>query len=90
MSPPEREEHVVFLSAVRTGFGTFGGALRDHSATDLGALAAQGAVARAGVAPADLGHVVFGNVIQTSTDVAGEVRRVGRGHHPGGPPDPSR
>jgi acetyl-CoA acyltransferase 2 len=77
VSPPEREEHVVFLSAVRTGFGAFGGALRDHSATDLGALAAQCAVARAGVAPADLGHVVFGNVVQTSTDAAYFARHVG-------------
>ncbi|MGE5230324.1 MAG: acetyl-CoA C-acyltransferase [Deltaproteobacteria bacterium] len=77
MSPPEREEHVVFLSAVRTGFGAFGGALRDHSATDLGALAARCAVARAGVAPADLGHVVFGNVVQTSTDAAYFARHVG-------------
>ncbi|HSB53359.1 MAG TPA: acetyl-CoA C-acyltransferase, partial [Gemmatimonadales bacterium] len=77
MSPPEHEEHVVFLSAVRTGFGTFGGALKDHSATDLGALAAQCAIARAGVEPVDLGHVVFGNVIQTSTDAAYLARHVG-------------
>ena len=77
MTQPEREEHVVFLSAVRTGFGTFGGALKDQSATDLGALAAQCAVARAGVSPADLGHVVFGNVIQTSTEAAYLARHVG-------------
>jgi acetyl-CoA acetyltransferase family protein len=77
VSPPEHEEHVVFLSAVRTGFGTFGGALKDHSATDLGALAAQCAIARAGVEPVDLGHVVFGNVIQTSTDAAYLARHVG-------------
>ncbi|MGE5688277.1 MAG: acetyl-CoA C-acyltransferase [Gemmatimonadota bacterium] len=77
MTPPEREEHVVFLSAVRTGFGTFGGALKDHSATDLGTLAAQCAVARAGISPADLAHVIFGNVIQTSTDAAYLARHVG-------------
>lgn len=77
MSPPAREEAVVFLSAVRTGFGTFGGALRDHSATDLGALAAQCAVARAGVPVAELGHVVFGNVIQTSAHAAYLARHVG-------------
>ena len=38
MSSP-RETGVVFLSGVRTGFGAFGGALKDLSATDLGAIA---------------------------------------------------
>src|SRR5436309_1664463 len=37
---------VVFLSGVRTGFGTFGGSLKDHSATDLGAIAARCALER--------------------------------------------
>jgi acetyl-CoA acyltransferase 2 len=73
----QREQRVVFLSAVRTGFGTFGGSLRDHSATDLGVFAAQCAIARAGVAPADIGHVVFGNVIQSSTDAAYLARHIG-------------
>jgi acetyl-CoA acetyltransferase len=41
MSSPH-ETGVVFLSGVRTGFGTFGGALKDLSATDLGATAAGG------------------------------------------------
>lgn len=77
MSPAEREEHVVFLSAVRTGFGGFGGTLKDHSATDLGVFAAQCAVARAGIAPSDVGHVIFGNVIQTSTDAVYLARHVG-------------
>jgi acetyl-CoA acetyltransferase family protein len=73
----EREDHIVFLSAVRTGFGSFGGALKDHSATDLGALAARCAIARSGVDPTDLGHVIFGNVVQTSTDAAYLARHVG-------------
>lgn len=77
MSPAEREEHVVFLSAVRTGFGSFGGALKDHSATDLGVFAARCALARAGIAPSDVGHVVFGNVGQTSPDAAYLARHVG-------------
>lgn len=77
MSPAEREEHVVFLSAVRTGFGSFGGTLKDHSATDLGVFAAQCAVARGGIAPSDVGHVIFGNVIQTSTDAVYLARHVG-------------
>ena len=73
----EREHRVVFLSAVRTGFGTFGGTLRDHSATDLGVFAAQCAIARAGVSPTDVGHVIFGNVIPSSTDAAYLARHVG-------------
>jgi acetyl-CoA acyltransferase 2 len=63
-----RTQDIVFLSGVRTGFGAFGGALKDLSATDLGAVAARAAVARAGVAPADVNHVIFGNVLQTSAN----------------------
>src|SRR4029077_18731900 len=78
VSRAEREEQVVFLSAVRTGFGSFGGTLKEHTATDLGVLAAQCAIARAGLAPADIEHVIFGNVVQTSTDAAYLARQVGR------------
>ena len=76
MSSP-RETGVVFLSGVRTGFGAFGGALKDLSATDLGALAARAALARAGIEGAAVGHVVFGNVLQTSADAAYLARHVG-------------
>jgi acetyl-CoA acetyltransferase family protein len=68
---------VVFLSGARTGFGSFGGTLKDLSATDLGAIAAQGALARGGV-PADaVDHVVFGNVLQTSADAIYLARHIG-------------
>jgi acetyl-CoA acetyltransferase family protein len=68
---------IVFLSAVRTGFGAFGGMLKDFSATDLGALSAGGAIARSGLAAADLGHVVIGNAQQTSADAIYLARHVG-------------
>jgi acetyl-CoA acyltransferase 2 len=68
---------VVFLSGVRTGFGTFGGALKDLSATDLGAHAARHAVERAGVPAAEVGHTVFGNALQTSADAIYLARHVG-------------
>jgi acetyl-CoA acyltransferase 2 len=71
------ESRVVFLSGVRTGFGAFGGALKDLSATELGALAAQGALARSGVEPAHVDHVVFGNVLQTSADAPYLARHIG-------------
>jgi acetyl-CoA acetyltransferase family protein len=77
MSPPGRETGVVFLSGARTGFGTFGGALKDQSATDLAAVAGAAAVARSGVAPAQVDHVIFGNVLQTSADAPYLARHVG-------------
>ena len=77
MSPPARETDVVFLSGVRTGFGSFGGSLKDLSATDLGAVAAAEALARSGVPAADVDHVVFGNVLQTSADAPYLARHVG-------------
>lgn len=73
----DREQRVVVLSAVRTGFGSFGGTLRNHSATDLGVVATQCTLARSGVTPEEIDHVVFGNVIQTSTDAAYLARHIG-------------
>jgi len=77
MSPSGRETGVVFLSGVRTGFGGFGGALKDLTATDLGVLAGVEALARSKVAPAEVDHVVFGNVLQTSADAPYLARHVG-------------
>ncbi len=57
-------ESVVILSACRTPIGSFGGALKDQSAVDLGALVIREAVARAGVDPRDVGEVVLGCVLQ--------------------------
>jgi acetyl-CoA acetyltransferase family protein len=68
---------VVFLSGARTGFGTFGGALKDFSATDLGTVAAQAAIGRSGIEPQAVDHVVFGNVLQTSADAIYLARHVG-------------
>ncbi|MGH7579877.1 MAG: acetyl-CoA C-acetyltransferase [Gemmatimonadales bacterium] len=77
MSPPGRETGVFFLSGARTGFGSFGGALKDISATDLAVVAGTAALSRSGVAPADVDHVVFGNVLQTSADAPYLARHVG-------------
>jgi acetyl-CoA C-acetyltransferase len=56
---------VVVLSAVRTAIGKYGGSLKDTPPADLAALVTREAVARSGVAPEGVGHVVFGNVIHT-------------------------
>jgi acetyl-CoA C-acetyltransferase len=54
----------VILSACRTPIGAFGGAFKDLSAVDLGAIVIREAMARAGVKPADVGDVVMGCVLQ--------------------------
>src|SRR6476469_3259331 len=54
----------VILSACRTPIGAFGGALKDLSASDLGAVVIREAIARAGVKPVDLGDVIMGCVLQ--------------------------
>ncbi len=68
---------VVFLGAKRTPFGTYGGMFKDLSATDLAVHAAKAALAQAGVSPEQVGHVVFGNVAQTSSDAIYLARHVG-------------
>ncbi|MEP3442629.1 MAG: acetyl-CoA C-acyltransferase family protein [Sulfitobacter sp.] len=58
-------EDIVILSAARTAIGTFGGALAGTPPTSLGAVVSREAIARAGVDPAQINHVVFGHVINT-------------------------
>src|SRR2546428_11161716 len=67
----------VFRPARRTPFGTYGGSLKDQSATDLGIHAARAAIAQAWVEPEDIDNVVFGNVAQTSPDAIYLARHVG-------------
>jgi acetyl-CoA C-acetyltransferase len=54
----------VILSACRTAIGSFGGALKDFTAPDLGAIVIREAVARAAVPHGDLGEVILGCVLQ--------------------------
>jgi acetyl-CoA acetyltransferase family protein len=68
---------IVLLEGVRTGFGGFGGSLKDQSATDLSVVAARCALERARVDPAWIDHTVFGNVLQTSADAIYLARHVG-------------
>ena len=58
-------QEIVILGGARTAIGTFGGALAGTPAIDLGATAASAAMERAGVNPGQIGHVAFGNVINT-------------------------
>lgn len=68
---------IVFLGAKRTAFGTFNGALAGLTATDLGVHAARAALTQSGVPAADVDHVIFGNVLQTSKDAIYLARHVG-------------
>ena len=58
-------KEVVIVSAVRTAIGTFGGSLKDVPPTELGALVVKESLARANVEGKDVGHVVFGHVVNT-------------------------
>jgi acetyl-CoA C-acetyltransferase len=59
------QREVVVVSGVRTAIGDFGGALKDFSPAELGARVVREVLSRANVSGEDVGHVVFGNVIQT-------------------------
>lgn len=61
MSTPE----VFIISAARTAIGTFGGSLKDVPMADLATTAVKSALLRSGVDPAQVEHVVMGNVIPT-------------------------
>ena len=58
-------KEIVVLSAVRTAIGTYGGSFAGTPPADLAAAVIREAVARAGVAPEDVGHAAIGNVVHT-------------------------
>ncbi len=68
---------IVIVGAKRTAFGTMQGTLKSTSAIDLAVHAAKAAVAQAGIALDAMGHVVVGNVMQTSPDAIYCARHVG-------------
>ena len=59
---------VVFLSAVRTPIGTYGGSLKDIPVIDLTVVAAKAAIDRANIAPSSIQNSIFGNVLYTTND----------------------
>ena len=59
-------KEVYIVSAVRTPIGSFGGALKDFSATKLGAIAIKAAIEKAGIKPSDVQDVLMGCVLQAN------------------------
>lgn len=60
------KKEVYIIAAVRTPLGSWGGALKDFSATKLGAIAIKGALERAGVAASEVNEVLMGSVLQAN------------------------
>ncbi len=68
---------VVIVAGARTPMARYTGVFSEVSAIELGAHATKGAVARSGDDPGEFDHVVFGNVLQTSSDAIYGARHVG-------------
>ena len=77
MGTQGQQKDVVFLSGKRTAFGSFGGSLKDLSATDLGVVSARAALEASDVTADQVDHVVYGNALQTSADAIYLARHVG-------------
>jgi acetyl-CoA acetyltransferase family protein len=67
---------IAIVSGARTPMGRYCGKLRDFTAQELGAIAARGAIDRAGMEAKEFDHAVFGNAQQTSGDALYGARHV--------------
>lgn len=70
-------EKIVVVAGKRTAFGSFGGSLKDISATDLSVHAAKACLEQTGLKPEMIDHIVMGNVVQSGNDAAYLPRHVG-------------
>ena len=68
---------IAIVSGARTPFGRYCGKLKDFTAQELAAVAAKGAIERAGIDAKEFDHVVIGNAQQTSGDALYGARHVG-------------
>jgi len=71
------KEGLVLVGGARTPMAEYNGHLAHLSAVDLGVHAAKAAFERSGVSPAQVDHVVFGNVLQTGNDAIYLTRHIG-------------
>jgi acetyl-CoA acetyltransferase family protein len=70
-------KEIYILGGARTPMAEYAGKLKDISALELGAIASRAALERTGVKADAVDHVVFGNVLQTSSDAVYGARHVG-------------
>ncbi len=73
----KHQKNIFIVAAKRTAFGTMQGTLKGVTATDLAVVASKAALAQSKVAPDAIGHVIVGNVMQTSADAIYCARHVG-------------
>jgi acetyl-CoA acetyltransferase family protein len=69
-------KEIVVVAGKRTPMSEYGGALRDLSALELGAIASKAAIEQSHLQPAEFDHVIFGNALQTSGDALYGARHV--------------
>ncbi len=70
-------EKIYLVSGKRTAFGSFGGGLKDVSATDLTVAAGKATLEAAGITADKIDHTIIGNVVQSGADAAYVARHVG-------------
>src|SRR5262245_64762781 len=70
-------KEIFILGGARTPMAEYAGKLKDMTGLERGAIAARAALERTGVKPEMIDHVVFGNVLQTSSDAVYGARHVG-------------
>ncbi len=68
---------VYIINGARTPVGVLQGSLSDISATELGLIAAKGAIERSGVDPQVIDQIVIGNVVQSNKDAIYLARHIG-------------
>jgi acetyl-CoA acetyltransferase family protein len=67
---------ILIVSGKRTPMAEYGGALRELSALELGAIAAKTAIEQSKFEPREFDHAIFGNALQTSGDALYGARHV--------------
>jgi acetyl-CoA acetyltransferase family protein len=70
-------EEIFIVGGARTPMAEYTGRLKDFSALELGAIASRAALQRSAMKPGAVDHVVFGNVLQTSSDAVYGARHIG-------------
>jgi acetyl-CoA C-acetyltransferase len=70
-------EQAVILDGVRTAFGTFGGTIKDISATELGVITAKKAMEKAGINPSEISESIYGNVVPSEKNAIYLARHIG-------------